>query len=40
MEDVRGERELLSWAEFGEATRDLAREVADDGYEPETSSCR
>jgi hypoxanthine phosphoribosyltransferase len=35
MEDVRGERELLSWAEFGEATRDLAREVADDGYEPD-----
>ena len=29
------ERERLSWAEFGEATRDLARQVVDDGYEPD-----
>lgn len=29
------ERELLSWAEFGEAARDVARLVADDGYEPD-----
>lgn len=29
------ERERLSWAEFGEATRDLARSVADDGYAPD-----
>lgn len=28
-------RERLSWGEFGEATRDLARSVADDGYEPD-----
>ena len=29
------ERERLSWAEFGEAVRDLALRVADDGYEPD-----
>ena len=29
------EREQLSWAEFGEATRDLARSVAEDGYAPD-----
>ena len=29
------ERERLSWREFGEATRDLARCIADDGYEPD-----
>jgi uncharacterized protein len=27
------ERERLSWAEFGTAARELARQVADDGYE-------
>jgi len=32
---VTEERERLSWAEFGEATRDLARSIADDGYEPD-----
>jgi hypoxanthine phosphoribosyltransferase len=32
---VSEERERLSWAEFGVATRDLARLVADDGYEPD-----
>jgi hypoxanthine phosphoribosyltransferase len=29
------EREQLSWAQFGEASRDLARLVVDDGYEPD-----
>lgn len=29
------ERERLSWAEFGEASRELARQVVDDGYEPD-----
>ena len=29
------ERERLSWTRFGEATRDLARLIADDGYEPD-----
>jgi hypoxanthine phosphoribosyltransferase len=29
------ERERLSWAHFGAATRDLARQVADDGYAPD-----
>jgi hypoxanthine phosphoribosyltransferase len=32
---VSAERERLSWAEFGDASRDLARQVADDGYEPD-----
>ena len=30
---VSAERERLSWAEFGDASRDLARQVADAGYE-------
>jgi uncharacterized protein len=29
------EREVLTWARFGTATRDLARMVARDGYEPD-----
>ena len=29
------ERERLSWAEFGHASRALARQVADDGFEPD-----
>jgi hypoxanthine phosphoribosyltransferase len=29
------ERERLSWANFGAATCDLARQVADDGYAPD-----
>lgn len=29
------ERERLSWGEFGEATRDLARRIAADGYDPD-----
>lgn len=28
-------RERLSWAEFGTATRELARNIADDRYEPD-----
>jgi hypothetical protein len=28
-------RERLSWAEFGEAVRVLAQQVADDGYRPD-----
>ena len=39
---MSGERERLSWAEFGGAARALARQVADDGYEPDVvlSSAR
>lgn len=29
------EREILGWEQFGEASRGLAKMVADDGYEPE-----
>jgi hypoxanthine phosphoribosyltransferase len=29
------EREILSWDQFGEATRDLAKQVAADGFEPD-----
>lgn len=29
------ERERLSWSDFGDAARELARKVADDGYEPD-----
>jgi hypoxanthine phosphoribosyltransferase len=32
---LSSERERLSWAEFGGAARDLARQVVDDGYEPD-----
>jgi hypothetical protein len=32
---VSEERERLSWPEFGAATRELARIVVDDGYEPD-----
>jgi hypoxanthine phosphoribosyltransferase len=32
---VSQERERLSWAEFGVATRKLAQRVAEDGYEPD-----
>ena len=37
MDDAPGgeERERLSWTEFGHASRVLARQVADDGYEPD-----
>lgn len=30
-----GEREVLTWADFGTAARDLAQQVADSGYRPE-----
>ena len=33
--DTGPERELLSWSDFGQAARDLAHEIADDGYEPD-----
>jgi uncharacterized protein len=33
------ERERLSWAEFGTASRELARQVADDAYEPDLVLC-
>ena len=29
------ERERLSWAQFGDASRELASQVADDGYRPD-----
>jgi hypoxanthine phosphoribosyltransferase len=32
---VSSERERLSWAEFGTAARELARQVVDDGYVPD-----
>jgi hypoxanthine phosphoribosyltransferase len=32
---VGAEREQLSWTEFGVATRELARTIADDGYAPD-----
>jgi hypoxanthine phosphoribosyltransferase len=30
-----GDREILTWARFGEASRELAVAVADDGYTPD-----
>ena len=33
--DMSEEREILGWEQFGEASRELARMVAEDGYEPE-----
>src|SRR6476469_3467949 len=35
MDELDGDRERLSWVEFGEAARDLARRVVDDGYDPD-----
>jgi len=32
---VGDEREILSWELFGDASRELAQVIADDGYEPE-----
>src|ERR1700690_3412308 len=29
------EREILTWERFGEATRELAQEIADSGFEPD-----
>jgi len=33
--DRTPEREVLSWADFGVGIRELARQVADSGYEPD-----
>ena len=33
--DMSEEREILGWEQCGEASRELAKMVADDGYEPE-----
>lgn len=35
MADVTQERERLSWEEFGEVSRELARAILRDGFEPE-----
>lgn len=35
VKDMSEEREILGWEQFGEASRELAKMVADDGYEPE-----
>lgn len=35
MTDASNERETLTWDAFGSATRDLARRILDDGFEPE-----
>ncbi len=35
VDDVSIQRERLTWAEFGEATRALAHQIAGDGYEPD-----
>ena len=35
MVDATGERERLSWEQFGEASRELARAVLNDGFDPE-----
>jgi len=32
---MSGEREILSWPDFGRATRELAEQVHEDGYEPD-----
>jgi hypoxanthine phosphoribosyltransferase len=32
---VEHEREILTWERFGQATRDLATEIADDGFRPD-----
>ena len=35
MDEAVEQRETLSWLEFGSASRELARRIADDGYEPD-----
>lgn len=35
MADATGERERLSWEQFGEASRELARAILRDGFAPE-----
>src|SRR5918994_7687940 len=32
---VEAPREILTWATFGTATRELAQTIADDGYRPD-----
>ena len=32
---MSAEREIMTWDDFGRASRDLAQAVADDGYEPD-----
>jgi hypoxanthine phosphoribosyltransferase len=32
---VAGEREVLTWEQFGISVRELAQQVVDDGYEPD-----
>jgi len=34
-DDGAAEREIMTWTDFGRASRDVAQMVADDGYEPE-----
>lgn len=34
-EPAAGEREILDWAGYGVAIRELAQQVADDGFEPD-----
>lgn len=35
IEETMNEREIMTWTLFGQASRDLAQMVADDGYEPD-----
>lgn len=35
MDESDGDRERLAWSEFGDAARGLARQIVDDGYEPD-----
>ena len=35
MTEATGERERLSWDQFGEASRELARAILEDGFAPE-----
>jgi hypoxanthine phosphoribosyltransferase len=32
---VAGEREILTWDVFGRATREIATEIAEDGFRPD-----
>jgi hypoxanthine phosphoribosyltransferase len=32
---VAGEREVLTWEQFGTSVREIAQQVVDDGYEPD-----
>lgn len=34
-ETVSAEREILTWVSFGEASRDIARDIAKSGYDPD-----